>query len=214
MRLLSRKKANKGGLTLVELLVAASVSSLLLGSVCGIYFTIASDWQRQQGQQDAMDATSSACTRLSDYVSKCTTGYILTRFTTADTLAIALPADQAHGEFVPVWDGGEFKTRTGNWIVFYLSDSTGSYYRNGDILWAGSMNWYGFPASVVPDKKWSLYYNSSKGNISGIKSLKFIVPGGTDKPYLTITVTSSYRVRGKIKTITRSKTISSKNLIT
>ncbi len=145
------------GFTLAELLIATTITALVLASLCGVYFTTAREWERQQGEADALLATSQTCARLADYVSQATGVSVQTRFATDDALAINLPADKAYGFYAPIWSGDLLRYRSGTWVIFYLSDSTGSYMHTGDILWAATFTWAGFPASVVPDRSWSMY---------------------------------------------------------
>ena len=196
MKRSSRPSRKRRALTLVELVVATAVTALVLTSMCGIYFAVADQWQRQQGEGDALVAASSACSRLADYVSQSTGFVIVNRFHAGDTLIVNLPADRAHdGLYVPTWSEGKLQHRPGNWLVFYLSNSSGSYHQTGNILWAGTVNWDNYPWGTVPDQSWSLYYDEGAGRIAPLKSLRF---DGTnydsEHSRVRITATSSYRV--------------------
>lgn len=182
---------NSRAFTLVELLVATTVLALVLSSLCGIYFAVAKEWERQDGRGTALAATSAACTRISDYISQSVGAVVVNRFTTGDALAVNLPANTAYGTYVPTWSGGKVQYQSGNWIIFYLSNATGNYSIAGNILWAATMNWGSFPGSVTPDATWSLYYDQPKGRIAPISSIQFAVV--TDNlPRVTITATSTY----------------------
>jgi prepilin-type N-terminal cleavage/methylation domain-containing protein len=212
MKRLYPATANRNGFTLVELLVAASVMSLVMGSVCGIYFASAGEWQRQQREKDALMATSVGTARLSDYISTAMDYYVLTRFTANDTLALCLPYDKAHGQYVPKWSDSRLQYQAGSWMVFYLSDSTGSFSRNGDILWLANVNTAAYPPVPVPDKSWSMYYNTNKGRIAPIKSLKFTEIGGGSKPRISVELSSSYKLRSTQKTISQTRQVCMKNM--
>jgi len=192
-------------------MVASAVVTLVLTSLVEVYYSVAKEWERQQGQASALVATSTACTRLSDYISQATGATVLTRYTSGDTLALNLPADTANGIYVPTWSSGKVQYRSGNWIIFYLSDSTGSYSHSGDILWAASMTWAGFPGSVVPDTSWSLYFNQSKGNIQPLSSIQFTYTSD-DRPRVTVTATSTYQRGTTQAQIQQSRTICLQNV--
>ncbi len=180
------------GFTLVELLVALTITSFVLVAACGSYFCTANEWQRQQGEAGAFLATSRACSTLGSNISQAYSATLETRFQTSDAIAINLPATTANSIYVPTWSNNELQYTSGNWEIFYLSDSTGSYSKSGNILWEGAMSWTNFPSSVVPNSGWSLYYNSSHGQISPISSIKFALDTTGDRPKVTITATSSY----------------------
>jgi hypothetical protein len=155
-----------------------------------------------------MTATSQACSRLSDYISQAAGLQVVTRYTAGDTIAVNLPADTAQGGiYAPVWSGGRLRYRSGNWIIFYLSDSTGSYARTGSILWAASMSWTGFPGSVVPDRAWSIYYNTQQGRIAPLNSLRFSLDSSGQLPTVTIAATSTYNTGTTTEPVAQSRAV-------
>jgi prepilin-type N-terminal cleavage/methylation domain-containing protein len=182
---------SRAGFTLVELMIATTVLVLVLTSLCSMYFTVANEWQRQDGRGTALAATSTACTKLSDYITQAKGVVVLNRFGAGDAIAVNLPANTANGIYVPTWSAGKVQYQTGNWIVFYLSNSSGSYGVSGNILWAATMTWAGFPGSVAPDSAWSLYYDQPKGRIAPISSLQFTLTSDS-LPRVTIAATSQY----------------------
>ncbi len=200
------------GFSLVELLVASSVTAIVLTGICGVYFTIAREWERRQGLAQANTAVVDACSRLSQYISQAVGVELLTRFTSDDAIAVNLPLDSPYANvYAPVWSGGRFRFRSGSWIVFYLSDSTGSYYRYGDILWAGTMTWTGFPASVVPDNSWSMYYNTARGRTEGIKSLRFSMSSSGTRLIVTVTALATYTIGGVEKQVSHTRVVCLRN---
>lgn len=178
-------------MTLVELTVAIGITSLVLAGLCEMHFAVSREWERQQGQTVALDATSQACARLSDYISQAKSVVLITRFAANDSLAVNLPADKAHGIYIPANFGGALYYRTGIWILFYLSDSTGGYARNGDILWCGTIVSPALPGSVVPDSNWSRYSNGV-GRITPISFMQFSLDSAGLRNNATVTVTSTY----------------------
>lgn len=200
-----------GGFTLIELLMASAVLSIVLTGLCGIYFATSKEWERQQGESEALTATSLACSRLADYASQAIGAGVDSRFTTHDTLILNMPADKVSGAYVPVWSGGAVKYRSGSWLVFYLSDSTGGFFCTGKMLWAATMTWGGYPWSVSPDASWSMYYGSSKGRVSPLVSIRFAVDSTGPRPSVTITAVSNYKIGTTSKQITQSRTVCLRN---
>lgn len=202
---------NKHGFTLVEVLITSTVLSLVLTSICGIYFAVSKEWERQDGRGTALGATSMACSRLSDYISQSVGAVVVTRFSTGDALAVNMPANTAYGgTYVPTWSGGKVQYQSGNWLIFYLSDATGNYNRAGTILWAATMTWSGFPGSVTPDSSWSLYYDLGKGKITPITSLQFVLTNDS-LPRVTITAASSYKTGTTQSQVTLTRTVCLQN---
>ena len=197
---------------MAELVVATAVMAIVLSSLCGVYFSTAKEWERQQGEADALLATSQTCTRLSDYISQSVGATVISRSRPNDTLALNMPLDNAYGTlYVPLWSGGVVQYRSGAWIVFYLSDSTGSYLRDGTILWAASFTWAGYPASVVPDQSWSMYYGSQMGRTSSMKSIAFTLDSSGTRPVVTVTAVSRYKIGATEKQISQSRTVCLRN---
>ena len=199
------------GFTLVETLVCVSIMSVLLTSLCGIYIACAQEWQRESGQNDALVATSQACTRIADYVSQAIGVTVTTRFFASDTLLVNLPADSAYTVYAPVWSGGKIQYRSGSWIGFYLSDSNGSPLVTGNILWCGTVTWASGVYTITPDRNWSLYYNSAKGNISPLTSITFALNQSGARPYVTTTAVSKYKTGDTQKQTTMSRSICLRN---
>jgi len=206
----SERPTARAGFTLVELMIAVTVLSLILTSLCGIYFAVANEWQRQDGRGTALAATSNACTKLSDYICQAKGVVVLNRFTTGDAIAVNLPANTANGIYVPTWSSGKMQYQTGNWIVFYLSNSSGSYGVSGNILWAATMTWAGFPGSVTPDSAWSLYYDQPKGRIAPISSLQFTLTSDS-LPRVTIVATSQYATKTTQSQVRLTRTVCLQN---
>jgi prepilin-type N-terminal cleavage/methylation domain-containing protein len=210
MRPLSHASSSQG-FTLAELLVSICVLSLLLSSLCGVYFATADEWQRQSGQGDALTATCQACTRIADYAAEATGATVATRFVASDTLLLNLPADTANGVYAPIWSGGKIQYRSGNWIAFYLSDYTGSPLVNGSILWSGTVTWAAGVYTITKDPSWSLYYGSTKGRIAPLTSIRFAMNQSGARPYITVTAISSFKAGGTLKQTSMSRNICLRN---
>ncbi len=198
-------------MTLVELLVAGVIASFVLTSLCGVYFLVGREWERQRSKQEAIAAATDAASQLASYSANATYVFSLTRFTTGDTLVVCLPADTAYGVSVPVWDGSQYHYRLGTWVIFYLSDKTGSYRTQGNILWAGTVtNWSTFPDSVVPDSSWSLY-NGNTGKLTPITSLAFTVTDNDYRSTVAMQIGTTYKVGRSSVSFTHSRVQSARN---
>ncbi len=210
MRRLSPANRTQHGFTLIELLVVSAVLALVLTSLCGIYLSVAGEWERQDGRGTALSATSMACSRLTEMMSQATGAVVLQRFDPGDAIAVSMPANSANGIYVPTWNNGKVQYQSGNWVVFYLSDSTGNYNRTGDILWSASMNWGTYPRGIVPNTEWSLYYNRPAGRVAPISSLQFSVTTG-ERPIVTIVAISQYKAGAAQAALRRQKSVCLQN---
>lgn len=199
------------GFTLVELLVATSVTAVLLTGICGIYSFVAKESLRQQGESTVQIASTQACSKLADYISQAIGVVVATRFTTNDTIAVNLPLDKSGSMYVPYWSNATLQYRGGNWLLFYLSDTTGSIASQGNILWAATVMWSGPDYTVTPDSTWSMYYNKKFGRITPIKSLSFALVDPGYRPRVTVTVVSEHKSGSITEKVTRSRTICLRN---
>ena len=211
MRRSSRVSKGNKGFTLAELLIAGSVTAMVLVSICGIYFLISSEWEHQQGQANALMATSQACSRLDEKISQATSATLMTRFVSNDTLLINLPSDKSGDIYVPYWSTTKLQYRSGLWKVFYTSDTTGSYSRQGDILWMGGVTWPGGTYTVTPDSTWSMYYNSKRGRTTPIKSLRFTLESPSIYDRVTIMVVSAYKLGATEEQLSQNRTVCLRN---
>lgn len=210
----STKHRPEGGFTLIELLVTVMILSVIVGCLCDVFVANQQAWDRQYGQSVALTATNDALLDLSKYVNNAMDWEVYTRYTTGDVLAVSLPANSAHGIYVPAHDSfGNLQYNHGQTVVFYLSDSTGSYSRSGDILWAGTMSFWGTPASwnVTPDTAWSLYPGSTRGRIQPIQSIRFYRRPWQTYLNVDITVTATYTAGSGTATLSRTRTVCLRN---
>ena len=164
--------------------------AVVLTALCEVYFAVCRDWERQLGKGGAINATSQTIAKISENIVQSDDAAIVDRFTTGDALALNLPADKAHGIYVPMPVSDKLRYRSGKWIVFYLSDSTGSYSKNGDILWLGNVNAYG---NVIPDANWSKHSNG-EGKISPISSIRFSIYTTGLRELISIEAKSTFKI--------------------
>ncbi len=199
-------------MTLIEVMIVVAVLSVVLSSLCGVYITVGDEWQRQDGSRDCQIAASSACNRIGDYISQGVQFRFLKKNGSTDNnvLAVCLPADSAYGMYVPVPDNDQFKYQDGSWVVFYLSDSTGSYSASGNILWAATAAQESdIPDHIVPDVTWSLYPGSTRGLITPLSSVSF-QDNSVDFRAVTVTAGAQCKAGVTTKTIQMSKTVCSR----
>lgn len=207
------RRDKKLGMTLIEVLVVVAVLSIVLSILCAMYSTVNDEWQRQDGSRECQLAISNACNRVGDYISQGVEYKILKKAgsTDNDVLAVCLPADTAYGIHVPVPDNGQLKYRKGVWVVFYLSNSTGSYNASGNILWAGSAaNESDIPDHVVPDAEWSISPGGASGKITPLTSIDYH-NAGLDYSAVTITAKAQSECGHTLKRMQLSKTICLRN---
>ena len=181
------------GATLVEMLVVISVLSIVLLPVCEAYIAIQKNWDRLRGAEDARSTARQAISQVTPYLQQAFSVTTTTRFTPNDMVVATMPMDQAYGIYVQ--QGGMYRYRPApHPVYFYLSDSTGSLTKNGNILWRAV--WNSAAGAMAPDTSWSLYPGSTKGQIAPVKSLSFSVDTSGFSPRATMTVTTEYAVDG------------------
>lgn len=201
------------GLTLVELTITVGVVSLVLASLCEIFFAVNREWGFQQGQATALDATSQAISAITPYLQQAVDVTVTTRLFANDALVVDLPADTAHGIYIPRRNGTKLNYQAGQKIIFYLSDSSGSYLKSGDILWCGTAAGIVPLPIVTPDQNWSLYPNGV-GKVTPIDSIQFTVTGGGSRKKVTVTVSSDHTTNGvsrQVDSLQQSVTVALRN---
>ena len=208
MKRFSTNANEDSGFTLLELLVTVAVLAVILTGLCEAFMANQRAWKRQSGASSALLATDAALSSLGSYASNAMDAQVYTRFSGNDVLAICLPADIAHGAYVPTTSVG-WDYRRGQCVVFYLSDSTGSYLRSGDILWAGTMLGWGTPSSanVTPDSTWSLYPGTTVGRVAPIGSVTFGLTSGPSVKNVCMTVVASYKAGSTTAILRRTRNI-------
>jgi len=200
----STRHSNEHGLTLVELVVVVAILAVIVASLCDVFIANQMAWDRQSAASTALITTSAALSTVGAYLENAVDVKVKTRYTTGDAVVVCLPQDSAYGIYVP--QAGFY--RQGQVVVFYLSDSTGSYSRSGDILWAGTLlRWVDpSPGNVTPDPNWSLYPGGTNGRIAPVTSLQFTILG--DRYWGgTLTVTASYKAGRGTATLARTRNV-------
>lgn len=202
----------RAGFTLAELLVVVSILSILLTSLCGIYLAMVMQWERQQGQGDALIATSRAFTTMSSELSQAVSVDMIDHSGHNSAVVYTLPLDKdsSNQYYVPKWVGGSLQYRAGAKMAFYLSDSTGQFDRNGNILWRGVVSGtYPFSGTISPDPSWDA--DPQRGRIAPLDSLSFDTDNWAHPVRVTVTATSSYVIRDSTTHMTRKLSIFLRN---
>jgi|YNPNPStandDraft_1061719.scaffolds.fasta_scaffold00067_25 hypothetical protein len=215
MRHSSHASSGASGFALIELLVTAAVTAVVLVSICGIYLAVSRDWDRSRGESEALVATTDCCSVIGSYIEQAVGAVVLDRPGGDDAICLQMPADTSSGGiYTPVWGANSLNYRGGGWLIFYLSDSSGSYHYNGNILWAATMDWSDFPWSITPDPSWSLYYgDSAKGRIAPLKNVTFAMSQSGQTPVVTITATACYNVAGTERQVVMTRTVLMRNYV-
>ena len=202
----STRDSRTTGFTLVELLVTISCMAVVFSGLCGVFLANQAEFDRQSGISTALVATRTACDEIGTQVENAMYAKVFTRYTSGDTLAICLPADSAYGTYVPV-SANSYKYRNGQSWVFYLSDSTGNYYRPGNILWRATLaEWKNPVATVItPDTAWSCLPDTTQGRIAPITSVTFSMPFSWKSAMVNVTVSADYKASSTVASLTRTR---------
>jgi hypothetical protein len=197
---------------LAELLVVTSILALLLTSLCGIYLSMVFQWQRQQGQGDALVATSRTFAAVSAELSQAITADPVDHAGNHRAIIYTLPLDKDTTDqyYVPKWVGNALQYRPGTQKAFYLSDSTGQFARTGKILWRGVISGsYPFSYTITPDPSWDA--DAQRGRISPLDSLHFDTDNWGHPLRVTVTTTTSYLVDNSNTQMTRNLSVFLRN---
>jgi hypothetical protein len=146
---------------------------------------------------------------LGDYITQAMGAQVYTRFTKNDTLVLNMPLDKAYGSYIPIWTGSKVQTRSGQWLAFYLSDTSGSALKSGDILWAGVVDWSA--STVTPDSAWSLYSIGGPGKITPLRSLRFDITQGSGLTRVAVTTGAAYKIYTTEKGLQQTATFCLRN---
>lgn len=189
-------------MTLIELMIACGLTALIVTAVCGVYVYALRLWDRGQAASSAHMTASLGMTRICK---------VLDLATNADTDAfgvfkIWVPRDKdSAGEYLPCWESNaELRYHTGDEVVFYLSNYTGSPSATGDILWKR--------VNGNPDSGYSLLPNSRMGRVSPVQalSLRVVYTQGTRK-LVQVTITAQQKQGREIGSLTLKRYVYLRN---
>ncbi len=190
-------RANRG-VTLVELLIAGSVSSVVLTAVLLIFTSLYSQWAFQVSRAKAIQEANLAIDLLAAQIRPAI--YCLSA-SGSHTNVFQYPANtDANGNYVPAWNGIWFDYIPGSRCDFYLSNSSGISSKRGTLLWREyTLNSYG-NSGWTADSAWSLLPGSTTmGRMGDIVALSFSTSG---KPANVVNVSVTVQVTEKSTTST------------
>jgi prepilin-type N-terminal cleavage/methylation domain-containing protein len=185
--------SKNSGFTLVELVIAVALVALVTSALLLVFWSGITLWDRHQAESAALWNSTEAVRRIMADAGDAARCAVWARSGLSDALEVILPADtDADGNYVPVWDHKKLIYREGKRLIFYLSDATGAYNASGQILWRGTVSGASdpTPSNVAPDAQWSLYYNTTQGQVSGIESAAFATQTKGGLYWVVITVTA------------------------
>jgi len=206
------KTRGQSGFTLAELLIVVTILSLLLSSLCGIYLSMIMQWQRQQGQGDALVAMSRSFSAMHAELSQSITVDPVDHAGHNRAIIYTLPLDKdvTNQYYIPKWVDGVLQYRPGARKAFYLSDSSGRYDHTGNILWRGNVTGgYPFSYNVDPDPTWDA--DAQRGRISPIDSLEFDTDNWGVTHRVAVTATTSYKVMNSMTQVRRTWNVCLRN---
>lgn len=192
----------RSGVTLIELMIACGLTALIVTAVLGVYVYALQLWERGQAESGTYTTASLGIERICK---------VLEQGTYAETdaygnLKIWAPRDkETGGDYLPYWESNaEFRYRTGDEVIFYLSNHTGSSSATGDILWKR--------VNGCPDTGWSMFPNSKQGRVSPIRSLSLqvVYVSGTCR-LVQVTLTAQQKRGSEMESLTLKRYVYLRN---
>ncbi len=132
----SRKIRCRRGATLVELMVAMGLMGILCYSISMIYFSVLNIYNKQIWKLPPYDAATAAVKRVSDELREAM--QIVSHGSTY--LVVLMPQKTSDRENVlTLGADGNYHLSPGDYVLYYLSDDTGSVDATGNCLWKAIM---------------------------------------------------------------------------
>lgn len=132
MRARFRGGMGRGGVTLVELLIAMVVMGVVFYSISMIYFSTYNIYVSRVWQLPPYDDATAAVKRMQQELR----GAMLIHDHSAEALVAVEPLKDSNFDNVLVQqEDGTYALVFGEMMAFYLSDETGAFDATGDILW-------------------------------------------------------------------------------
>jgi prepilin-type N-terminal cleavage/methylation domain-containing protein len=193
----------RDGMTLIELMVTLGATSVVMAGALGVYFFTISQWSAGSADLDAYTCASEGMAKMCKDIESGVSAQIITVPGGRELLKVwVMPAElQSLGvDYFPDEDKSGRSVTVQDEYWFYLSDSTGSIFNSGNILWRAHSD----PVSgYVSDPGWSLYYGTSRGRVSGVSSLDFNIDPDHHLVYIAMTVKGTEAQKQLSRCITR-----------
>lgn len=187
------------GFTLIESLIALSVTTLLVTLLLSVYVQGTSGYTHVQFQRIVETAVETAMLEIGTACRDAM--YAKTQGT---RLILLFPQDtDAYGHPIPTVGAGDPIYRPGNLFIYYLAGPSGSPATPGTILWQGKIDSNG---TLIPDLSWSLMPGSTRGRITPITTFIPVVTTARDGIYVTLVVEAVLRVHGTVYRARRQAT--------
>ncbi len=182
----------KAGVTLMELMVACGLTGLVVTSVCGVYVYALRLWDRGQAATSAYITASQGMDRICEVIEQA----VDAQMTVYGDLKVWVPRDKdSDGTYRPYWESNaELRYRSGDEVVFYLSDHTGSTWASGKILWRR--------VNGSRDTAWSMIPGSTTGRVEPVESLAFQVYDVDPRKVVRVTLETRQKCGSRTETLT------------
>ena len=207
----TRPSTRRGqGFTLVEMLIAMSISSLILAAVCDIMVYGTQQWNKQASQSistssanEALDAMEREIRNAMSFTKNATAGLSMYTFT--------FPANKSGATYIPRRDSdGSFYYAQGGQVAFYVSNLTGIQGLTGgglSSLWRASRS-----SSLLG---WTLDTGWSRDSTSlcrfpGVTSFD-IAKDANNPAVVTISMTMQVVQGSTTRSVTLTRTVVMKN---
>jgi prepilin-type N-terminal cleavage/methylation domain-containing protein len=125
------RRNRRRGVTLIELLLAISIFSVLMVAVSIIYFSCLNVYLRAAWKLPPYDEATMG---VNEMTRRLRDGMLIDAFA-ADWLVVILPRKDANKDNVLISVDGQLSLVAGNKLKFYLSDSSGDLNTTGNYLW-------------------------------------------------------------------------------
>lgn len=190
------------GVTLIELIIASSLTALVATAVCGVYVYALRLYERGQAANSAYVAATLGVDRMARLVENAVDAHA----SSYGRLTIWLPMDQdSDGHHLPCWVGNSsLRYRPGDQITFYLSDTTGNAQ-----LWHGNILWRS--VNGQPDPSWSLLPGGTQGRVAPVTELLFWIATFDTRKRVCIAVRTEQTYGNKVYPLTISRYVYLRN---